>query len=308
MTATTTLPALNKRVIALRYWLLGRDYSTAVRALDMIATTPVQIAAHLGVSPESLEDEASAIPAVGTLIGSLPLPDHEKTAVAAEISGCLYGDDTLVLDESCPSYIKQFIALRFWLLGREFRTAVRALEFGARYHDGKRDDGNPEYSHQVAMAHFGRTLPIPHHAMETLLILLCLHDLCEDYPEEVSFEDLDAIFGRRIGALARLFSKVHGGVKMDNVAYYAGLLSDPLTALGKGIDRVHNIGSMVGGFSIERQKKYIEETEKLVLDLIKKARRAYPEFEAALENIKHSLEAHLKLIKAIHAAAENAAA
>jgi len=51
-------------------------------------------------------------------------------------------------------YTKQFIAMRYWLLGRNYLLALDALEYAAKLHTGTRKDGRTqEYFHQIGRAH-----------------------------------------------------------------------------------------------------------------------------------------------------------
>ena len=56
-------------------------------------------------------------------------------------------------------FIKTRIAIRYWQLGKEFHTALRAMNFAEQYHTGLRKDGiTPEFQHQISQANFARTL------------------------------------------------------------------------------------------------------------------------------------------------------
>jgi hypothetical protein len=46
-------------------------------------------------------------------------------------------------------------------------------------------------------------------------------------------------------------------VLKPNNEYYAKMIDCPITSLAKGFDRVHNLMSMLGGFTVEK-KNYIE--------------------------------------------------
>ncbi len=60
---------------------------------------------------------------------------------------------------SIDEFTKSCIALRYWLLGRQWHLASEALEFAQAYHTGTRKDGvTPEMAHQVHVAHYQRTL------------------------------------------------------------------------------------------------------------------------------------------------------
>lgn len=190
---------------------------------------------------------------------------------------------------------KRLVALRYWLQGRGFHRALKALEFGAQWHIGERKDGMPEYSHQIWQANFVRTLDGTLLDTENQIVVAFLHDVVEDYP--VSLEDINKHFGKDVSRAIERISKVIGGKKKSEEEYY-GLMSDcPLASLGKGVDRMHNHQTMPGAFTREKQASYIAETERFILPMLKQARRRFPEQEPAYENVKHNLMMQIELLR-----------
>jgi hypothetical protein len=59
---------------------------------------------------------------------------------------------------------------------------------------------------------------------------------------------------------------------------------------------------MVGVFTIEKQRDYIQETQDYILPALKEARRRFPRQEPAYENIKHMLKSQIELLQAAHSA------
>jgi (p)ppGpp synthase/HD superfamily hydrolase len=193
---------------------------------------------------------------------------------------------------------KQKLALRYWLQGRGFHQALRAMEYAAGWHVGVRKDGSPEFSHQVWQANFVRTLDGILLNTEAQVCVAFLHDVVEDYP--VSVRDVRTLFGDEVGSAIEKISKVIGGHKKTDEEYFSRLSECPLAALGKGVDRMHNHQTMIGAFSIHKQMSYIQETEEWILPMLKKARRSFPEQEAAFENVKHNLLIQIELLKFAH--------
>lgn len=74
----------------------------------------------------------------------------------------------------------------------------------------------------------------------------------------------------------------------------------PIASVIKGIDRVHNIHTMVNVFTYEKEVEYIQETEKYILPTLYKARHIFHQQEAVYENLKQYLMLALNLIKTIH--------
>jgi (p)ppGpp synthase/HD superfamily hydrolase len=197
---------------------------------------------------------------------------------------------------------KQRVALRYWLQGRGFHNALRAFEFASRWHNGTRKDGSPEFSHQIWQANFVRTLDGILLNTETQVCVAFLHDVVEDYP--VSLTDIRDAFGDTVAGAVEKISKVVGGNKKSNEEYFARMSDCPFASLGKGVDRMHNHQTMPGAFTVEKQKSYIVETEEWILPMLKRARRMFPEQEAAFENVKHNLLMQIELLQHAHNASE----
>lgn len=200
---------------------------------------------------------------------------------------------------------KSRIALYYFMIGAGFHNAVRAMTWCEEHHPGFRKDGKtPAFAHQIWIANHIRTLPLPRETMELALVGAFLHDTRED--KGVSLEEVAALFGAEAASLMDGLTKKVRGLELPRETYFAGLVETPLRALVKGVDRLHNLSSMVGVFDRAKQKKYIDETRQWHLPMLKTARRRFPEYEAAYENIKQSLLSRIDLIEAIHAASPEA--
>jgi len=146
------------------------------------------------------------------------------------------------------TYKKRLLALRYFLIGRGYFKAVDALEFASHYHTGTRKDGvTPEFFHQVSIASYVRTLPVPAEDMEDLITAVLLHDVCEDYG--VSHELIAQRFGERVSEIVRLMTNQENGIKIQKAVYFSRIGHNVLAALGKCSDRIHNFQSMIGVFS-----------------------------------------------------------
>lgn len=188
------------------------------------------------------------------------------------------------------------ISLRYFLLGREYYDAARALEFAKKYHTGVRKDGiTPEIQHQIEIVHFLRTLLPSFIYPQEVLIAGFLHDTCEDYPE-VTPEIIEKNFGSRVAHSVSLLNK-NGKVLPY---YFEQIANDEIASIVKGADRIHNLQSMIGVFTPEKQMNYMLEVQEHFLPMLKAARRKFPQQEAAYENIKHLLNSQLELISALH--------
>jgi (p)ppGpp synthase/HD superfamily hydrolase len=192
-------------------------------------------------------------------------------------------------------FSKLSISLRYYLIGKGYNNTLKAWNFAEKFHTGFRKDGvTPEIQHQIEILHFLRTMPVLPDP-DTLFSIMMLHDTMEDYG--VSYDEIDNLFGNEVAKHVRSLSKTMRGVNIPHDVYYSQLSESEFTSIGKGADRAHNVNSMVGVFTNEKQLAYIEETENDVFPMLKTARRLYPEYENTFENIKHGIKQQLFVIK-----------
>ncbi len=199
-------------------------------------------------------------------------------------------------------FTKLQVSLRYWLLGMaqsnpEYYKCIEAMEFAASFHQGKRKDGvTPEFEHQLTIAHYIRTIKdsllYPSETISTVF----LHDVPEDY--DISISEIQSRFGERVAQATWKLTKVLRGEKKNEDVYFDEMFSDPIASIGKGGDRIHNLQSMIGVFTIEKQKAYVLEAEERIIPMLKKARRLFPQQELAYENIKIVMNSQIQLIKA----------
>jgi (p)ppGpp synthase/HD superfamily hydrolase len=190
-------------------------------------------------------------------------------------------------------YEKLRISLRYYLLGKGYYNALQADQFASEYHTGFRKDGvTPEYEHQIRIAHYIRSISSSLLYPENTVASVLLHDVREDYGVKDSV--LEQMFGKEVARSVWLLDK--NGKTTEE--YFRGLAEDAAGSIAKGGDRVHNIQTMVGVFSKEKQQKYIDEVRQYFLPMLKTARRNFPQQESAYENIKHMLVSQIELIEA----------
>lgn len=189
-------------------------------------------------------------------------------------------------------YQKLFIALRYYCMGAKYTKALKAMEFARRIHTGKRKDGiTAEFQHQVEIALYLTTLKDVMNEEEGIAVAL-LHDTMEDY-EHVTYPDIVNETDMSIADACELLNK--NGKKPEN--YFGDIGSHPVASLVKGSDRVHNINSMKGVFTPEKQQEYIKEAEQWFLPMLKNARNKFPEQTRAYFNIEHMLRSQINLLK-----------
>lgn len=117
------------------------------------------------------------------------------------------------------TYTKQFIAMRYWLLGRNFFLALDALEYAAKLHTGQRKDGKTqEYFHQLSIGRYVKSITPSLEYPEATLATVFLHDVCEDY--DIGFEEIESQFGSVVSPAVRLMTKKYRGYRKPDAEYY----------------------------------------------------------------------------------------
>jgi (p)ppGpp synthase/HD superfamily hydrolase len=200
-------------------------------------------------------------------------------------------------------HIKQLAVMRGWLEGRGYFLAADALEFVRQLEQGTRKDGEtPKFHHQLSIARLITTLA-PHLANpEHAIAAAFLHDVLEDHGATISREDLAERFGKELADIVWRLSKKSNGLTKDYKLYFTELAECPVASIVKVADRSHNLQTMQGVFSVEKQKAYIGEVEEWFYPLIKTARRRFPRQYPAYENLKILLRCQCRLVEHIHEA------
>lgn len=189
-------------------------------------------------------------------------------------------------------YQKLFIALRYYLLGAKYYKALRAFDFARKIHAGTRKDGKtPEFQHQVEIALYINTLRDVMDE-ERCIATALLHDTLEDY-DGVSREDIYNKTDEFVADACVLLNK--NGKKPEN--YFGDISNDHIASLVKGVDRIHNVNSMRGVFSAEKQKEYLAEVEQWFLPMLKNSRNRFPQQTRAYFNIETILRSQINLLQ-----------
>lgn len=215
---------------------------------------------------------------------------------------------------------KRLLVLRHLFVGAAFYEALSALEFASQHHIGMRKDGvTPEFDHQVQIALHAFTLPDLIHREATMATIM-LHDVSEDYdvsPPEIKKLFRSHEFGGMVSDAVLLVTKKFRGKSCFEVEdsgllegrraddllpteteFFARMALNPIASIAKLCDRVHNLQSMVGVFSKEKQADYVDDVERQFLPMLKIAKRRHPRQTLAYENLKWTLTSQVDLIKA----------
>lgn len=193
--------------------------------------------------------------------------------------------------------------LRGYYAGKGWHRALHALDLGLKHHNGLRKNGEPEFSHQVFQCQAARTMDTMFIDPEGTHCTILLHDIREDhnYPLDLLLID----YGTHVTKSVQLMTNVNEqNTDKEEQTYYEDMIRDPRASLAKGFDRQHNILSMIGTFTDEKQKRYIDTTRKYIVPMLKNARKQFPQQEPVYQNIKVSLLSTMFVIEKIHEAKE----
>ncbi len=223
-------------------------------------------------------------------------------------------------------FAKREISLRYWLQGRGYHSALRALELVKLYEEGeyRKDGTTPNVDHMIEIALYVSRLPNVRD-METLLVACLLHDLVEDHG--VPIEVVRSLFGNQAAnAIWNVTKKIpifsggatvdvsflsldgdkillnKGGEKVgvherDEDDLYVAMSFDPIASLVKPADRSHNQKTMAGVFGHQKQVDYVQFTDGRILPMMKIARRRFPDQEPAYVMIETLLKAQARIVR-----------
>jgi hypothetical protein len=324
--------AFDKQFMAMRYLLLGLmesrpDYKPALVALEAAAPyratylkDPARIPVYQAnlLQAFSLLGKLASMPDAFSSLAFLLTPDFKRFPVDAVLARAAYeGEDELGQPAALPialgavtgEFDKLFISMQFYLLGiavhqPQYQVAYDALIYASKIHVGVRKNGiTPEFQHQLEIAHLIRTmLRGLMHPAETLAAIF-LHDTPEDY--DVPRAELDRLFGPMVADAAMLLNKYdEQGQQKPLDAYYEALGRNPITSVAKPGDNGQNQSSMAGVFTYKKQFEYSLNIKNRGWDMMKVARRLFPEQESVYENLKFLLRIQYNAVQAMLTALE----
>jgi len=204
--------------------------------------------------------------------------------------------------ERLEAHKKRVLVLRHMLIGREWYEALSALEFSRKHTVGYRKDNvTPNFDHPVSIGLYLMTFPDLMYPQEAIALAMT-HDLIEDsllseLEVRAAFRDRD--FGFRVGRATDLLSKESRGVRKDEKALFEAMSECPIASIGKPADRAINQNDMAGVFTREKIEKQVWETEDLILPMLKRAKRNFPEQTLAYENMNWTLKSQVNIVKGL---------
>ena len=95
-------------------------------------------------------------------------------------------------------------------------------------------------------------------------------------------------------------TKEFNGVAKKKQDYFDAIARDPVASVAKGLDRIHNLSSMIGVFPVRHQKTYAQEARDYFLPMLKEAQGRFPEQHGVYETLKFMMKEQLHQIAAMH--------
>lgn len=193
-------------------------------------------------------------------------------------------------------YDKIYTTLKYYLLGREYYDAVDALQFARELHNGMRKDQvTPEFQHQLEISLYITTLKdLTRDEEQTCVVCALLHDTMEDY--SVERDTIGNKYGTTVAENVWALTKKYKGVIKGKEQQMQELVNNPYGAIVKGADRIHNVNSMFGVFTQQKQTSYLEEVTRYFLPMIRNAKRKHPKLSSAFSNIEHVLRSQYHIV------------
>ena len=248
--------------------------------------TQTRIAGELGVSSE----------VVSKWERDFYSPNEWNAEKLNELLGLeLMEDDGSQVNGRLYNEVHMSAFLKGKLNAEAFPNANRALSFEKENHEGQWRSPKslriPYIIHPLTMTCHALAMGLEDDA---LLAAILLHDVCEDCgvpPEKLPVS-------QEVQEIVALVTKPEDKAKFSEEAYYAAILENPKACLVKCIDRCNNVSGMALGFTPDRMKKYIRETEEWYPRLLR-AVKAEPEYNNAAWLLSYQIRSILQTAKKI---------
>ena len=176
---------------------------------------------------------------------------------------------------------------------KHMENTLKALDFAVNAHDGqfRKKSDIPYISHPLTLACHCLAMGIPDDAV----IAACLlHDVIEDCgvtKDELPIDD-------ETKHLVELLTREKDDSRREDILrkYYGAISEEPKAALIKCVDRCNNLSTMSWGLSRDRQYRYIDETDRFIIPLLRVV-KAYPEFNNAAWLLEYQIETMADMYK-----------
>lgn len=207
-------------------------------------------------------------------------------------------------EAALAQYRTEKTALKYYLVGRGFHRALKALGFIERLVDSweqvnrkpklRKDGVTPALSHQIRIA-LSVTQLKDLIDEERCIVAALLHDEQED--NHISTEELTAEFGEQTAEDVWCLTKKYRGMIKDMGVYLSDCAHNLAASIVKGVDRNNNLSTMIGVFTVEKMKAYAAEAKAEFLPMIKQASKLYPEQLQAYNAISQQMKLQLNFLE-----------
>ena len=252
--------------------------------------TQSDVAEKLGVTFQavSLWERGESLPDMDNLIGLAKLLGVSVTSLVEDRGAYVFKTNKNLLDWT---HMKSFVKIT--AAAKNMHNTLKALDFAIKAHDGQKRKKSdiPYIYHPLNLACHCLAMGIDDDA----IIAACLlHDTVEDCG--CSYDELPVDEETR--KLVRLLTRDESDDDHERMIqkYYDELASDPKAALIKYVDRCNNLTTMSWGLSRSRIYRYIAETEKYILPLLKIVKNE-PDYNNAAWLLQYQIESTLDIYK-----------
>lgn len=184
---------------------------------------------------------------------------------------------------------KMYTYLRGFLIGANMNDSLKALQIARNHHTGQlRKGGTPYIVHPLRMACYGIAIGIRD---DNIIATALLHDVVEDCG--VSLESLP--FNEKIknGVKYMTIKSFPGEEKSETKKrYFCDLINSREAVVVKALDRYDNLSEMANVLADEAIIKNINETNDLLLPILKEAKEKWVD----LSNILFVLRTNIRYI------------
>ena len=178
-------------------------------------------------------------------------------------------------------------------------NTLRALQFMRQMHTGQFRKGNRYATERVEYINHPLMMVCQALSMgindDDILSALLLHDVVEDTRAELEELPVSCHAKKLVG----LMTKDKGSADKETAKerYYKELAGCPEAALIKCFDRVNNLSNMALGFTRDKMKAYVEETEKYIVPLFRVIKDNAPEYSDAAWLLSYHMYSLLETYK-----------
>lgn len=215
-------------------------------------------------------------------------------------------------EQGNPQYMKSFMFIKGFALGKDLKQTVVALSLARKLHDNQyRKDGTPYISHPLKVC----SMLISYGIQDDItLAAALLHDVLEDCGDKLPLHGKELVSEYHLSGeildIIKLLTKESGLGDRELDVYFSKIRQDPRAALIKRSDRLHN-SSTLYTFTFPKMRKYIRETSMFLIPMASYCKKYYPEYANAfsilksnIDNMNRSMDVMLCKIEAMGEAGE----